>query len=144
MTTLYKTRLEKIRQAMAEKQLDTFLVSIEENRRYLSGFTGEDSQFDETAGMLIITDNKLILVTDSRFTLQAKKEAPLFDVYQYKKGLAKELPVILADLASKRMGFESKRMSFFQYKEMADEINEQIKKVTNDVNAIKNTIKREP
>ena len=30
---------------MKDKELDTFLVSIEENRRYLSGYTGEDSQF---------------------------------------------------------------------------------------------------
>ena len=123
MNTIYENRLKKIRQVMKKKELDTFLVSIEENRRYLSGYTGEDSQFDETAGVLIITDSKLILATDSRFTLQAKKEAPLFDVYQYQKGLAKELPAILDDLASKRMGFESKRMSFFQYKEMMDEIN---------------------
>ena len=123
LNTIYENRLKKIRQVMKKKELDTFLVSIEENRRYLSGYTGEDSQFDETAGVLIITDSKLILATDSRFTLQAKKEAPLFDVYQYQKGLAKELPAILDDLASKRMGFESKRMSFFQYKEMMDEIN---------------------
>ena len=69
--------------------------------------------FDETAGVLIITENKLMLATDSRFTLQAKGEAPLFEVYQYEKGLAKELPKILGELNAGRMGFESKRMSFF-------------------------------
>ena len=124
MSDIFLNRLEKIRTAMAEKGLDTFLVSIEENRRYLSGFTGEDSQFDETAGMLIMTDKDLILATDSRFTLQARTEAPLFNIYQYQKGLAKELPVILDDVTTKHMGFESKRMSFFQYKEIADEINQ--------------------
>ena len=56
---------------MARLDLDTFLVLIEANRRYLSGYTGEDGQFDETAGALLITDKRCILATDSRYDLQA-------------------------------------------------------------------------
>ena len=62
---------------MAERNLDTFMVLVEENRRYLSGFTGEDTQFDELAGALFISDSKLILATDSRYELQAKKQNPI-------------------------------------------------------------------
>ena len=45
-----------------------------ENIRYFSGFTGE--------GFLYITSDALCLVTDSRYTEQAGKQAPLFRVYQ--------------------------------------------------------------
>jgi Xaa-Pro aminopeptidase len=100
------------------------IVSIQENRRYLSGFTGEDTQFDESAGALIISDAHPLLVTDSRFTLQARREAPFFEIYQYEKGLAKELPEILHRLNVKRVGFESRRVSFFQYREMLKELVE--------------------
>ncbi len=123
MNHIHGKRLEQIRQVISEKELDTFLVLIEENRRYLSGFTGEDTHFDESAGALIITDTGLILATDSRFTLQADREAPLFEIFRYEKGLAKELPDILNSLNTKRIGFESKRISFSQYSDMVEETN---------------------
>jgi Xaa-Pro aminopeptidase len=50
---------------MSQRNLDSLLVLIAENRRYLSGFTGEDSQFDESAGALILTQSRKILVTDT-------------------------------------------------------------------------------
>ena len=54
-TDVYQHRLSEIRSRMRERELDSLLVLIEENRRYLSGFTGEDHQFDESAGALFIT-----------------------------------------------------------------------------------------
>jgi Xaa-Pro aminopeptidase len=119
---IFENRLENVRKTMRELELDTFLVSIGENRRYLSGYTGEDTQFDETAGVLIITQDRLLLATDSRFTLQAEREAPLFTIRQYEKGLFKELPDYLKELNSRKTGFESRRMSFSQYTEMSEEI----------------------
>ncbi len=124
VNNIFQDRIAKLRQRISENKIDALLVSIEENRRYLSGFTGEDAQFDESAGVLILSADRLILATDSRFTLQAKQEAPLFDIYQYDKGLVKELPDILKRLGIKRMGFESRRISFFQHQEMTREASE--------------------
>ena len=120
---IIENRLELIRKSLAEKKFDTLMVLIEENRHYLSGFTGEDTQFDESAGALFITDSKLILATDSRYELQAKNEAPLFKIVCYKEGLAKELSNIADMLGTKRLGFESVRMSYMQYSKMTEELN---------------------
>jgi len=98
------------------------MVLIEENRLYLSGFTGEDTQFDESAGALFITATKRILATDSRYMLQAKNEAPLYEIVCHEKGLAEELSDILATLKTKRLGFESVRMSHFQYTKIAKQL----------------------
>ncbi|MBW2606629.1 MAG: aminopeptidase P family protein [Deltaproteobacteria bacterium] len=122
MEKTIKNRLLLLRKSLAEKKFDTLMVIVEENRRYLCGFTGEDTQFDESAGALFITDSKLILATDSRYELQAKNEAPLFEIVCYKE-LAKELPNIANMLGIKRLGFESVRMSFMQYSKMASELN---------------------
>jgi Xaa-Pro aminopeptidase len=111
MNDRIQNRITALRNRMAEQNLDAFLVLFEENRRYLSGFTGDDSQFDESAGVLLITADALILATDSRYDLQAKREAFLYDVICYRKGLAAELPDILRGLSVSRMGFESRRMS---------------------------------
>jgi Xaa-Pro aminopeptidase len=100
------------------------MVSVEENRRSLSGFAGEDHQFDESAGALLISMDKLILATDSRFEIQAQNESPLFETVIYRKGLAKELPVISASLDGRRMGFESVRISVKQYDEFKKELKE--------------------
>lgn len=120
---MIKTRIDSIREAMAEKQIDTLLVMVEENRRYLSGFTGEDHQFDESAGALLITNNQLILATDSRFEIQASTEAPLYELVIYRKGLPKELPTLLKRLATRALGFESNRVSVYQKQQFQKELS---------------------
>ena len=57
-------RLSRLRQLMAVRKTEALLVSQPENRRYLSGFDG-------TAGLLLITAEAAVLVTDSRYTQQA-------------------------------------------------------------------------
>ncbi len=110
---------------MAILKLDAFLVLIGENRRYLSGYTGEDTQFDESAGALIISRDHLILATDSRFAEQAKMESPLFEVLCYQKGLMKELPQILKRIHVRRLGIEGARMSHSQFVKLRDELKMQ-------------------
>ena len=50
-------RIERLRQALGENEIDAMLVSSAENRRYLSGFTG-------SAGYLLISEGGQVLVTD--------------------------------------------------------------------------------
>src|SRR5438045_2710513 len=74
-TTLLR-RVEKVRDKMGELGLDGLLISQPHNRRYLSGFTGEDAPPLDTAGFLIIGRDDICLVTDGRYTLQAAGELP--------------------------------------------------------------------
>ncbi len=85
----YPARLKQMRQILREKELDALLVLIAENRRYLSGFTGEDTQFDESAGALFITAEKQILATDSRFDLQSRQDASDYEIILYGKAWPK-------------------------------------------------------
>jgi len=123
MKNLIENRLLKIRKSIYDNNFDTFMVLVEENRRYLSGFTGQDSQFDESAGALFITDTELILATDSRYELQAAKEAPHYEVFCYKESLVKSLPDLLKRLQTKRLGFEGIRLSYLQYKKISEQLN---------------------
>jgi len=117
-----ENRIERFRKNLQKEKIDTFLVLIEENRRYLSGFTGEDTQFDESAGALLITAEALILATDSRFEIQAKQEASAYEVVVYQKGLVKGLPGMLKTLKTRRLGFESRRMSHEIYTRISQEL----------------------
>ncbi len=115
-------RIEILRQVMAQRQLDALLVLIGENRRYLSGFSAEDNGFDESSGALLIGAEQLILATDSRFEIQARQEAPGYAVRIYTKGLALELPALLAEIRPRRLGFESRRLSVDQHSKIVAQL----------------------
>ncbi|MFP4257098.1 MAG: aminopeptidase P family protein [Desulfobacterales bacterium] len=119
-----KNRIENLRNSFADAGIDTLLVQVGENRRYLSGFTGEDTGFDESAGVLLISGDSLVLATDSRYEIQAKNEASGFEVICYKKGLARELPAILENAGTRRLGFESRRMSCEHYEMIRARLSE--------------------
>jgi len=104
-------RLHRFRHLLTQADIDTMLVLVGENRRYLSGFTAEDTQFDESAGALFITESEGILATDSRYELQAKAEAPIYRIHCYRDGLEKALSDILTGLQTRRLGFEGRRLS---------------------------------
>lgn len=116
-------RLENVRKRMREMEIDTLMIMSDENRRYLSGFSGRDSQFDESSGALFISDDTLLFATDSRFTEQAAQEAPFFQIYCYTTGLSKEIFGILSRMKTRRLGYEAKRLSCHQQQEMQDTLS---------------------
>lgn len=111
MTPDYKSRISKLRQEMAADGMDTLLIFSDENRRYLSGYTAEDGNYDETAGILILSGDKQIIATDSRFDTQAALETEGFDIFCYQKGFTRELPEILSAAGGRRIGVETGRVT---------------------------------
>jgi Xaa-Pro aminopeptidase len=67
------TRIEKLRARMEELKLPGVLVLHGENVRYLSGFSGS------TAGLLV-TPDRALFVTDSRYDEQAREECPTCEI----------------------------------------------------------------
>jgi Xaa-Pro aminopeptidase len=117
--------MERLRTRLQEEAFDTLMVLEGQNRRYLTGFTGEDGQFDETAGALFITSEQQLLATDSRYETQAGLEAPDLEIYVYKKSLASSLPEILRMLGTKRLGFESTRLSYLQFQKFEQHLEKE-------------------
>ena len=85
--SVYKRRIRALRERLSEIKPDTAWIIQPENRQYLSGFSAEDSQLNESSGSLFINDKACILVTDSRYTTEAQKEAPDFKVITARRGL---------------------------------------------------------
>ena len=118
-------RLAGLRAKMRQFDLDAFLVLIDANRRYLSGYSAEDGQFDETAGALLITATACRLATDSRYDLQARQEAPGFEVVCYRKSLYETLPQLLQQAGAQRVGFESARMTVKLHQELVTRLKKE-------------------
>ncbi|GIW08856.1 MAG: peptidase M24 [Dehalococcoidia bacterium] len=104
-------RLQRVRSALADQNLPALLVSGDENRRYLSGFTG-------SAGHLLITPDQAVLLTDFRYIEQATEQAPDFHVRKLEGGLAKELPALRRDFGLDRLGFESNSLTYLQWDQL--------------------------
>jgi len=103
--------LERIRSALRRRNLDSLLVTQPENRRYLSGYAAFDTSIAESAGVLLIPQRRMpILLTDSRYQLQAEQEAAGFEVRLYRRNMIASLQHILPSLGVRRFGFESHYM----------------------------------
>lgn len=116
-------RLGKLRSRLVQEGLDAIIVSQSENRRYLSGFTG-------SAGFLIVSQQDAILATDFRYVEQAQAQAPDFEIARIEGEISKWFPQIAAKLNARKLGFESKGLSFSSYKELADSLSEMKKGIS--------------
>jgi len=65
----YAQRLQAVRDVLRRREADAALIADAHDQFYLTGFTGED-------GAVLITARSVWLITDGRFTEQAKQEAP--------------------------------------------------------------------
>jgi Xaa-Pro aminopeptidase len=103
--------LDKIQTAIRRNGLDALLVTQPENRRYLSGYTASDFSIAETSGVLLVPGRGTpLLLTDSRYLLQAEKEAAGFEVVLLRSSLLGALKTILRRRNLRRLAFESQYM----------------------------------
>lgn len=114
----FSERLERFRSLMVQEQLDTFLVSVPENRYYLSGFEAEDLLLTESSGCLLITQGAQYLLTDPRYEGAAGKEAPDFKLAVYSTGLKQLLPDLFSELKSERLGVEEHFLTVKRFREV--------------------------
>lgn len=63
----HSRRIDVLRQRLVAAELDALVVTNLTNVRYLCGFTG-------SAGILVVTDDDLVFVTDGRYTEQSSQE----------------------------------------------------------------------
>ncbi|HDZ90820.1 MAG: aminopeptidase P family protein [Deltaproteobacteria bacterium] len=124
--SIYSRRLDLLRDRLQEtdgEPCDTVWVIRPENRRYLSGFRAQDLQFTELSGSLLINKTRSLLVTDSRYLVQAEEEAVDFQVQVLKKDLAEELAQLIDGLGTKRLGFEAGYLTWGLHAKLKEQLS---------------------
>jgi len=109
-------RIQKLRQELANRDLDGIFVSQPENRYYLSGFDG-------SAGYLLITAQHAILATDFRYVEQAGQQASGYEVFKISGSTEDWFPRLLAELDLGRLGFETEHITYAVYRQLSDTLN---------------------
>jgi Xaa-Pro aminopeptidase len=117
---VFHKRVTDLRKRLSKKALDAAWIIQPENRRYLSGFRAEDSQVNESSGSLLISRKRSVLVTDSRYTLEAQKEAVGFEVHTLREGVIENLPQLLRDMKVKTLGFEADYLTVGLYRKLKE------------------------
>ena len=112
-TYCMKERVEKLRKLLSENRLDGALLTGLTAIRYYSGFTS-----DEAA--LIVTMDHASLLTDFRYTIQAREQSPDFEVVETGRGnLIPDVDRLLKADKCRRVAFEERTMTvatFEKYK----------------------------
>lgn len=105
---MINSRVASLLDLIKEQKFSAMLISKEENLRYLSGFTGDSA-------VLIITDKEKILITDGRYTEQAKNQAKGFQIIEQTEGLWKKTAETILSLKIKKIGFEGHHLTYSIY-----------------------------
>lgn len=102
------TKLTSIRKELIKRKLDGLLITNPYNRRYVTGFTG-------SAGVVLITNDEALFLTDFRYTEQAEREVTGFTIIEHSPHIVDDVKQQVKRLHINRLGFEAEHMTMAQY-----------------------------
>lgn len=106
------TRINRVLEHMAKLQVDSVIIKDVTTIRYLTGFTGDSS-------LLYLDRQQGVLITDGRYTEQARNEMKFFKVLEYTPAGAHSIWATAADLAKNAqaqvVGFDGAYYSYDDY-----------------------------
>lgn len=124
VSELFGERLRALRARMEQLALDAMLITVPENRYYLSGFEAEDMNLMESSGQLLIGMDRQVLLTDFRYEEQAAREAPGYELVIYREGWTQVLPDVLRSLHVRRLGVEAHHLTVKRYRQLQQALEE--------------------
>ncbi len=108
-------RLRRVRERLAPLAVDALLVTTPSNRRWISGFTG-------SAGVLLISAERALIATDSRYWEQVARQAPLFELRRVTGATTEVAPELLEGTGGLRIGYEPTHLTMATYQQWTDAI----------------------
>jgi Xaa-Pro aminopeptidase len=120
-------RLSRLRDVLREKELDAIVITHLSNRFYLSGFLAEDHPPNESAGHLVISHDRAVLVTSPIEAENAGNQAPEFEIVSMSRaqpGLASNDAAILNEMQARRIGFEDSAILYSDYRTIKKNLDE--------------------
>ncbi|MBI3948147.1 MAG: aminopeptidase P family protein [Armatimonadetes bacterium] len=116
-TTGPAQRLPALRQCLEKDSLPALLVTNTLNLQYLTGFTG-------SAGQAVVTPDQAAIFVDSRYFLQAEREASLFEMVKIES--PRKHPEVVAEFIQKlglaEIGFESS-LPYESYADLGEKLS---------------------
>lgn len=124
------SKLDALRNTFQKHGIDGLLVASPYNRRYITNFTG-------SAGIVLITEENALFITDFRYTDQASKQAEGFEIIQHTLPIHKEAAKQAQRLGIKKLGFEQDYMAFATFKAYEEAMQAELIPVSNIVEELR-------
>jgi len=103
------TRLARLRARFGDAGIDAYFGVRREHMRYLTGFTlaeGEEKSAGDS-GKFLVGGDEVVILADSRYTIQARREAPEARLFEAYNDLPTRWPDLVASVGAKRIGVEA-------------------------------------
>ena len=116
------TRLRRLRERMDKEGVDAYFGVRRENTRYLTGIELGDGEekVAGNSGQFLVSGDEVIVLADSRYTLQAREECSDARVEQVYNDLMNRWPELLESLGGpKRLAVESGFVSYGMWQRLA-------------------------
>jgi len=106
-------RLLNLRAALKKIGLDCLILFSAHNISYLTHFSSRDSY-------LILGPNKVIYLTDARYTQEAKRYLKGYAIQEINGSVFDLIATFCTASSYKKVGFEEKQLSVFDYRKLKD------------------------
>lgn len=102
-------RLERLRARFATAGVDAYFGVRREHMRYLTGFTlGEgEEKVAGNSGQFLVAPDEVAMLADSRYTIQARRQAPDTRLVEVYRELPKRWPDLLEAVGARRVAVEA-------------------------------------
>jgi len=115
-------RLTRLRASMAAAGVDAYFGAKREHMRWLTGFTlaeGEDKVAGHS-GQFLVGGEDVVVVTDSRYTIQVRREAPDTIIEEIGYDLAAAWPQLVGRIGARRVAVEASSVSHALWQRLAE------------------------
>ena len=113
--------VQKVRTWLSEQGLDAFLITQPQNRSYLSGWLNDDT---EGAGVLLVSQEKQILLTNALYQEVAEREAAGWEiVVPPPREYAAKVAEIAREAHWAKIAFESTALTYAEYAKFQEELD---------------------
>lgn len=115
-------RVDQVRALLEPKGWDAILITDQDNRYFVSGYRADDHS-GRSAGILIITGNDALLLTNPNNVDWARSVAPSFDVVETSGPWEHRASEILTDRSVRRIAIESATLPHASYVRLAEQMS---------------------
>ncbi len=116
-------KIARLRSGFEANGIDGILITSPYNRRYISNFTG-------TAGVVLISADKALFITDFRYIEQASNQCQGFEIVKFSGSIPEEIARLTKELGIQKLGFEEDYVTYSSYKVYAKEITAELVPIT--------------
>jgi Xaa-Pro aminopeptidase len=102
-------RIDRLRARFEGAGVDAYFGVRREHMRYLTGFTlaeGEERSAGYS-GQFVVTGDELVVLADSRYTIQARREAPTARLFEAYADFIDRWPELVATIGARRIAVEA-------------------------------------